>query len=69
MRNKFTLKEGEVQRILGLHKQAILKEKLENLTLLMKLKRLHPNTNILENFKKVTILRILLLEIKDGLTR
>ena len=26
MRNKFTLKEGEVQRILGLHKQAILKE-------------------------------------------
>jgi hypothetical protein len=26
MRNKFTLNEGEVQRILGLHKQAILKE-------------------------------------------
>ena len=26
MRKKFTLKEGEVQRILGLHKQAILKE-------------------------------------------
>ena len=26
MRNKLNLKEGEVQRILGLHKQAILKE-------------------------------------------
>ena len=26
MRNKFTLKEGEVQRILGLHKSAIIKE-------------------------------------------
>jgi hypothetical protein len=30
MRNKFTLNEGEVQRILGLHKQAILKENGKN---------------------------------------
>ena len=31
MRNKFTITEGEVQRILGLHKQAILKENGKNI--------------------------------------
>ena len=31
MKNKFTITEGEVQRILGLHKQAILKENGKNI--------------------------------------
>jgi len=31
MRNKFTITEGEVQRILGLHKQAFLKENVQNI--------------------------------------
>ena len=31
MRNKFTLKEGEIQRILGLHKQVFLKENGQNI--------------------------------------
>ena len=31
MKNKFTITEGEVQRILGLHKQAILKENGQNI--------------------------------------
>ena len=31
MRNKFTLKEGEVQRILELHKQVFLKENGQNI--------------------------------------
>ena len=31
MRNKFTITEGEVQRILGLHKQVFLKENVQNI--------------------------------------
>ena len=65
MRNKFTITEGEVQRILGLHKQVFLKENVQNiknpdveakkqevLVLLNKLKESNTNQKVKNQIEK-----------------